>query len=80
VKTSDFNDETLLRLMARSQTDALSELYDRYSRLVFSVAFQTLGSRELAEEVTQAFFSGSMLLTTAYKSPPGWPAFLPPRH
>src|SRR5512139_2840619 len=42
--------------MARSQPDALSELYDRYSRLVFSVAFQTLGSRELAEEVTQDAF------------------------
>jgi len=71
VKTSDFNDETLLRLMARSQTDALSELYDRYSRLVFSVAFQTLGSRELAEEVTQDAFLRAWQHAASYQPSQG---------
>jgi RNA polymerase sigma-70 factor (ECF subfamily) len=50
------NDETLLRLISRSQEAALSELYDRYSRLVFSVALNALGDHERAEEVTQDVF------------------------
>ncbi len=51
-----FNDETLIRLIAEAQENALGELYDRYSRLVYSVAFNTLGDRERAEEVTQDVF------------------------
>ena len=50
------NDETLLRLIARSQENALSELYDRYSRLVYSVALNTLADTARAEEVTQDVF------------------------
>jgi RNA polymerase sigma-70 factor (ECF subfamily) len=53
---SSFSDETLLRLIARSQESALSELYDRYSRLVYSVALSTLSDPALAEEVTQDVF------------------------
>ena len=51
-----FNDETLLQLISRSQEDALSELYDRYSRLVYSVALNTLSDPGRAEEVTQDVF------------------------
>lgn len=51
-----FDDETLLRLIARSDENALSELYDRYSRLVFSVALNTLSDTGRAEEVTQDVF------------------------
>jgi RNA polymerase sigma-70 factor (ECF subfamily) len=50
------SDETLLILIARSQENALSELYDRYSRLVFSVALNTLSDPIRAEEVTQDVF------------------------
>jgi len=50
------NDETLLLLIAHSQENALSELYDRYSRLVYSVALNTLGDSDKAEEVTQDVF------------------------
>ena len=50
------NDETLLRLIARSQENALSELYDRYSRLVYSVALNALSDGGRAEEVTQDVF------------------------
>jgi RNA polymerase sigma-70 factor (ECF subfamily) len=53
---SRFSDETLLRLIARSNENALSELYDRYSRLVYSVAMNTLSDQVLAEEVTQDVF------------------------
>ena len=50
------SDETLLNLIARSQENALSELYDRYSRLVFSVALNALSDAGRAEEVTQDVF------------------------
>jgi RNA polymerase sigma-70 factor, ECF subfamily len=50
------NDEALLQLIARSQENALSELYDRYSRLVYSVALNTLSDPGRAEEVTQDVF------------------------
>ena len=50
------NDETLLLLIAHSQENALSELYDRYSRLVYSVALNTLSDPGRAEEVTQDVF------------------------
>jgi RNA polymerase sigma-70 factor, ECF subfamily len=51
-----FNDETLIRLIARSQESAISELYDRYGRLVYSVALNTLSDAGIAEEVTQDVF------------------------
>jgi RNA polymerase sigma-70 factor, ECF subfamily len=50
------SDETLIQLIARSQENALSELYDRYSRLVYSVALNTLSDPVRAEEVTQDVF------------------------
>ena len=51
-----FDDETLLRLIARSQENALSELYDRYNRLVYSVAINALADPGHAEEITQDVF------------------------
>jgi RNA polymerase sigma-70 factor (ECF subfamily) len=53
---SKLNDETLLRLISEAHADALSELYDRFSRLVFSLAVFILGDDGLAEEVTQDVF------------------------
>lgn len=53
---SGFDDETLLRLIAQQHSDALGALYDRYARLVYSVAFQATSHPELAEEVTQDTF------------------------
>jgi len=50
------NDEILIHLIARSQENALSELYDRYNRLVYSVALKTLADPARAEEITQDVF------------------------
>jgi RNA polymerase sigma-70 factor (ECF subfamily) len=50
------DDQTLVRLMARSDEGALSELYDRYGRLVYSMALNSLGDPALAEEVSQDVF------------------------
>ena len=52
----NLDDSAILRLMAHRQEQALSELYDRYSRLVFSVALNVLVDEALAEEVTQDVF------------------------
>jgi len=54
---SQLDDKTLMVLIARSNTDALSVLYDRYNRLVFSIALHIVGSRETAQEITLDVFT-----------------------
>ncbi len=49
-------DEVLIRFIARSQSAALSELYDRYNRLVFGLALNAVADKGLAEEITQDVF------------------------
>lgn len=51
-----FDDESLMRLILRRQESALSELYDRYGRLVYSIGLNALGETQSAEEVTQDVF------------------------
>ena len=46
------DDTALIALVARRDDEALAVLYDRYSRLVFSVAMRVVGQRMLAEEIT----------------------------
>lgn len=53
VDEQKLNDETLLYLITHAHEEALSELYDRYSRLVYSIAVNTVGDAALAEEITQ---------------------------
>ncbi len=57
VDYSTLADESLIRLIARAQPDALTALYDRYSRLVFSLAFNIVGDQATAEEVTLDVFN-----------------------
>lgn len=54
---SKLDDATLIRLIEREHTEALSVLYDRYSRLVFSLALHLLGDQATAEEVTLDVFT-----------------------
>ena len=65
------NDETLIRLIAHSQENALSELYDRYSRLVYSVSLNTLGDPDRAEEVTVDVFERVWEKAMTYKAEEG---------
>lgn len=51
-----FSDQTLLQLMEQKDENALGELYDRYSRLVYSIALNSLGEWAVAEEITQDVF------------------------
>jgi RNA polymerase sigma-70 factor, ECF subfamily len=50
------DDALLLELIAAGRSDALEALYDRYKRLVFSVAFAIVGDGTAAEEVTLDVF------------------------
>lgn len=47
------DDVTLLRWITAAEEDALGELYDRYGRLVFSMALNAVGDPAIAEEITQ---------------------------
>ncbi len=49
-------DEDLLHQIARAQDSALSSLYDRYGRLVYSLALRIVGNAPAAEEITQDVF------------------------
>ena len=53
---SALDDQTLIRLIVQARAEALSELYDRYGRLVFSLALNSVGDSATAEEVTQDVF------------------------
>lgn len=56
LKNSKPDDIQLLKLIAKSRQDAINELYERYKRLVFSVAFAIVGDRSVAEEITLDVF------------------------
>jgi RNA polymerase sigma-70 factor (ECF subfamily) len=53
---ASLDDETLIRYILHARPEALSALYDRYVRLVFSLALHMLGDAATAEEVTQDVF------------------------
>lgn len=62
---STLDDASLLEMIADSfgksgpesiQNEALSVLYDRYGRLVYSIAFRLVGDVETSEEITQDVF------------------------
>jgi len=50
------NDEALIQLVTHEQAEALGALYDRYGRLVYSLALHLLGDPSTAEEVVQDTF------------------------
>jgi len=50
------SDEALMRLVVMRRSEALGALYDRYGRLVFSLALQVVRDRGTAEEVAQDVF------------------------
>ena len=51
------DDAALMKQVAQAQTSALGELYDRYGRLVFSLALHIIGDAGNAEEITQDVFT-----------------------
>ena len=55
-KQEKLDDSALLRAISDGSSSALSELYDRYGRLVYSLAYQITSDGGTAEEVTQEVF------------------------
>jgi RNA polymerase sigma-70 factor (ECF subfamily) len=53
----DLTDAQLLALIVRGEDWALSEIYDRYARLVFSFALRIVNDRASAEEIVQQVFT-----------------------
>jgi RNA polymerase sigma-70 factor, ECF subfamily len=51
-----YDDEKLISLITQAQEGALAQLYDRYSRLIFSLALAIVNDRATAEEVTLDVF------------------------
>lgn len=56
LKKSKPDDIQLIKLIAQSHQDAINELYERYKRLVFSVALAIVGDQSVAEEITLDVF------------------------
>src|SRR3954447_1110245 len=50
------SDEALVALAARSDEDALAELYARYGRVAYGLAFRVLRDSALAEDAVQEAF------------------------
>ena len=65
------SDEQLVDLVNQSDKRALSALYDRYSRVVFSLGIKMLGSKEAAEEITQDAFLKLWLGAGSFQSGKG---------
>jgi RNA polymerase sigma-70 factor, ECF subfamily len=57
VNYTKLDDATLINLIAQQEADALAVLYDRYSRLIFSVVRYIVGDGRTAEEVTLDVFT-----------------------
>src|SRR5262245_52038061 len=53
---TSLRDEELIELVLRRQESALGEIYDRYGRLIYTIALRITGDRETAEEVVQDVF------------------------
>jgi RNA polymerase sigma-70 factor (ECF subfamily) len=62
------DDASLIDCIAKAQSDALNKLYDRYNRLVFSVALAIIGDRLVAEEVTLDVFVQVWQRASTYRS------------
>ena len=54
---SILDDATLVGLIVQAHPDALGELYERYHRLIFGLALNTVGDYAAAEEITLDIFT-----------------------
>ncbi len=57
VEIEQLEDTALLQLISRGEDAALAELYDRYGRLVFSIAYRIVGHPQSAEDITLEVFA-----------------------
>ena len=52
-----FDEASLLKRIAQQDQTALADLYDRYARILYAVAFKSLGSAQESEEVVLDVFA-----------------------
>ncbi len=71
VDYSILDDVALVTLIARRDERALGALYDRYSRLAFSLAVRIIGDRALAEEITADSFVSVWRASGSYSAERG---------
>lgn len=65
---AQYNDEELLSLIAQHREEALAEFYNRYNRLVFSLALVIVNDRATAEEITLDVFMRVWQKATTYRA------------
>jgi RNA polymerase sigma-70 factor (ECF subfamily) len=56
-KLQSLNEAFLLKRIAQQDQSALAQLYNRYARVIYAVAFKSLGSVEESEEIVLDVFS-----------------------
>jgi RNA polymerase sigma-70 factor (ECF subfamily) len=71
VDTDRSPDGPLLTRIVAGDADALGELYDRYSRVVFGLLYRMLPSPEVAEEVLQDVFHAVWRRAASYRAERG---------
>lgn len=70
----DAGDEELIARIVARDSRAIADLYDRYSRLLFSVAYRILQNHGDAEEVLQGVFLAVWTRVSTYSQAKGSPA------
>ena len=65
------NDSELVALLRERPAAGIAALYDRYGRLVFSLALRIVGDRGAAEEITQDVFLRSWRSLDRYQPSQG---------
>jgi RNA polymerase sigma-70 factor, ECF subfamily len=63
-----YDDERLIRLVVQLRPEALDQLYERYSRLVFGLALMIVGDRSTAEEITLDVFMRVWQKAASYRA------------
>jgi RNA polymerase sigma-70 factor, ECF subfamily len=64
----ELKDESLLERIREGDLESLEELYERYNRQAFALAYRMLSNRETAEEVTQDAFLSVWRQAATYRA------------
>lgn len=68
---SEWDDEALLEMISSHDESALTHLYERYARLLYSIALRITNDRAAAEEVLQDVFHSVWLRATTFRPTAG---------
>lgn len=67
LEVDSISDADLMEQVGRGERQALSILYDRYARLVFSIAYHLVSDQAIAEEITMEVFLRVWEKASTYK-------------